>query len=147
MEPARLLCPRDFLGKNTGVSCHFLLRVIFPTQELNPQLLPPSCSAGGFFTAEPQGINAREFEQTLGDSEGQGSLVCSPWGLRVRHDLVTEHQQTTNPLPCEPPFPYPPPPPPRSSESTALSSLYSTAAAHGYLFYSRSCLYDSTHGT
>ena len=111
MEPARLLCPRDFLGKNTGVSCHFLLWVIFPTQELNPQLLPPSCIAGGFFTAEPQGINAREFEQTLGDSEGQGSLVCSPWGLRVRHDLVTEHQQTTNPLPCEPPFPYPPHPP------------------------------------
>ena len=26
-------------------------------------------------------INGHEFEQTLGDSEGQGSLaVCSPWG-------------------------------------------------------------------
>ena len=26
-------------------------------------------------------LNGREFEQTLGDSEGQGSLVCgSPWG-------------------------------------------------------------------
>ena len=24
--PARLLCPIDFSGKNTGVSCHFLLR-------------------------------------------------------------------------------------------------------------------------
>ena len=25
-----------------------------------------------------------KFEQTLGDSEGQGSLVCcSPWGLKV----------------------------------------------------------------
>ena len=25
-------------------------------------------------------LNGREFEQTLGDSEGQGSLVChSPW--------------------------------------------------------------------
>ena len=30
------LCPWDFLGKNTGVSCHFLLQVIFPTQGLNP---------------------------------------------------------------------------------------------------------------
>ena len=29
---ARLLCPWDFLGKNTGVGCHFLLRGIFPTQ-------------------------------------------------------------------------------------------------------------------
>ena len=31
----RLLCPSDFLGKNTGVDCHFLLQGIFPTQELN----------------------------------------------------------------------------------------------------------------
>ena len=35
-----------------------------------------------------------EFEQTLGDSEGPGSLACcSPWGLRVGHDLATEQQQ------------------------------------------------------
>ena len=28
-----------------------------------------------------------EFEQTLGDSEGQGSLACChPWGHRVGHD-------------------------------------------------------------
>ena len=32
-----------------------------------------------------------KFEQTLGDSEGQGSLVwCHPWGHRVRYDLATE---------------------------------------------------------
>ena len=29
----------------------------------------------------------------LGDSEGRGSLVCcSPWGCRVRHDLLIEQQ-------------------------------------------------------
>ena len=39
-------------------------------------------------------LNGYEFEQTLGDGEGQGSLACcSPWGRRVRHDLVTEQQQ------------------------------------------------------
>ena len=28
-------------------------------------------------------LNGHEFEQTLGDSEGQGSLACcSPWGCR-----------------------------------------------------------------
>ena len=28
-------------------------------------------------------LNGHEFEQTLGDGEGQGSLVCcSPWGRR-----------------------------------------------------------------
>ena len=28
-------------------------------------------------------LNGHEFEQTLGDGEGQGSLACSsPWGLK-----------------------------------------------------------------
>ena len=34
----RLLCPKDFPSKNTGVGCHFLLR-IFPTQGSNPHFL------------------------------------------------------------------------------------------------------------
>ena len=40
-------------------------------------------------------LNGHEFEQTLGDSEGQGSLACcSPWGSqRVRHDLVIEKKK------------------------------------------------------
>ena len=39
-------------------------------------------------------LNGHEFEQTLGDGGGQGSLVCcSPWGRRVRHDWVTDQQQ------------------------------------------------------
>ena len=37
-------------------------------------------------------LNGHEFEQILGNGEGQGSLVCcSPWGsLKVRHNWVTE---------------------------------------------------------
>ena len=39
-------------------------------------------------------LNGHEFEQTQGDSDGQGNLVCySLWGRRVGHDLVTEQQQ------------------------------------------------------
>ena len=38
LEPARLLCPWDSPGKNTGVGCHFLLQGIFPTQGSNPYL-------------------------------------------------------------------------------------------------------------
>ena len=38
MQPTRLLCPRDFSGKNTGVSCHFFLQGIFLTQGSNPCL-------------------------------------------------------------------------------------------------------------
>ena len=40
-------------------------------------------------------LNGHEFEQALGDSEGQGSLVCcSSWGHK---DLVTEQQQMPAP--------------------------------------------------
>ena len=39
-------------------------------------------------------LNGHEFEQTLGDSEGQGNpACCSPWGRRVTYDLATEQQQ------------------------------------------------------
>ena len=39
-------------------------------------------------------LNECEFEQTLGDSEGQGSLTCcNPQSQRVRRDLATEQQQ------------------------------------------------------
>ena len=33
--PARLFCPWNFPGKNTGVDCHFLLQGIFQTQGSN----------------------------------------------------------------------------------------------------------------
>ena len=38
-QPARLLCPWDFPGKNTGVGSHFLLQGKFLTQGLKPGLL------------------------------------------------------------------------------------------------------------
>ena len=39
-------------------------------------------------------LSGHEFEQTAGDSEGQGNLACChPSGCRVRHDLVIEQQQ------------------------------------------------------
>ena len=41
-------------------------------------------------------FNAHEFEQTLGDSEGQGSLACcSPWG---RKESGTTEQLNNNSL-------------------------------------------------
>ena len=41
MDPARLLRPWNFPGKNTGEDCHFLLQGIFPTQGLKLGL--PHC--------------------------------------------------------------------------------------------------------
>ena len=39
LQPARLLCPWDSPGKNTGVGSHFLLQGIFPAQGWNLGLL------------------------------------------------------------------------------------------------------------
>ena len=39
LQPARVFCPWDSSGKNTGVGCHAFLQGIFPTQGSNPHLL------------------------------------------------------------------------------------------------------------
>ena len=36
LQPVKLLCPWDFLGKDTGVGNHFLPQGIFPTRRMNP---------------------------------------------------------------------------------------------------------------
>ena len=41
LEPAKIPCPWNSPGKNTGVTGHSLLQRIFPTQGLNPGL--PNC--------------------------------------------------------------------------------------------------------
>ena len=44
LQPSRLLCPWDSLGKNTGVGCHFLLQEIFPTRDgIHPSYI--SCTS------------------------------------------------------------------------------------------------------
>ena len=55
MEPARLLCPWNFLGKNTGVGCCFLLSGHLPDPGVEPVSLMSPALAGGFFTAVPPG--------------------------------------------------------------------------------------------
>ena len=52
-QPTRLLCPWDFLGKNTRMGCHFLLQGIFLTQESNPHLLHLLLWQAGSLPAEP----------------------------------------------------------------------------------------------
>ena len=52
LEPARLLCLRDFPGKNSGVGCHFPA----PGDLSNPEIEPTSLTlAGGFSTADSPG--------------------------------------------------------------------------------------------
>ena len=36
-------------------------------------------------------LSGHEFDQALGDGDGQGGLTCcSPWGRRVGHDRATK---------------------------------------------------------
>ena len=52
LQPVRLLCPWDFLGKNAGVGCHFLLQGALPDPGIEP--MSPTL-ASRFFTTEPPG--------------------------------------------------------------------------------------------
>ena len=50
-SPPGSLCPWNFLGKNTGVGCHFLHQGIFPDPGIKPVPLASTALAGRFFTA------------------------------------------------------------------------------------------------
>ena len=39
IEPTKLFCPWDSPGKDPGIGCHALFKVIFPMQGSNPHLL------------------------------------------------------------------------------------------------------------
>ena len=49
----------DFLGKNTGVGCHFLLQGIFPTQGSNPCL--PHCRQTLYHLEPPEMLYSTVF--------------------------------------------------------------------------------------
>ena len=69
LQPARLLCPWDFPGKNTGVSCRFPL----PKDLSNPGIEPRSAILwADSLPAEPQGKPK---------NTGVGSLFFSPADL------------------------------------------------------------------
>ena len=67
----------DSPGKNTGVGCHALFQGISPTQGSKPGL--PHCRQFLYHLSH----HGHEFEQILGDSEGQRNLVWySSWGSK-----------------------------------------------------------------
>ena len=53
LQPARLLCPWDSPGKNTGVGHHALLQGIFPTQGSNSRLSLLHWQAGSLLPVPP----------------------------------------------------------------------------------------------
>ena len=66
MNPARVLCPWNSPGKNTGVGCHFLLQGIFPTQGLNMHLLYLlPWQAGSLQLAQPETLDLIDFNTAV----------------------------------------------------------------------------------
>ena len=89
LKPARLLCPWDSPGKNTGVGCYFFLQGIFPTQESNLSLLSLLHCRQILNPLNHQGSPHHK----LISSVDQSCLIlcnpmnCSPPGLPVHHRL------------------------------------------------------------
>ena len=73
LYPARLLCPWDSPGKNTGVGCHARLQGILPTQGSNSSLLSAAL-AGEFFTTRPLSPRRRLRIVYLAVKEAVGTL-------------------------------------------------------------------------
>ena len=71
--PTRFLCPWNFPGKNTGLSCHFLLQGILLTQRLNLHLL-----TGRLFTTE----TSEKPPRTMGNK-----LMRSDCGVQTRYNF------------------------------------------------------------
>ena len=86
LQPARLLCPWGFPGKNTTVGCHALLQGIFPSQGSNPgllhcrQVLYPSREAlptsPHLYIYEEGREQAKKSE---GERENEELRVCYQW--------------------------------------------------------------------
>ena len=102
LQPAKLLCPWNSPGKNTGVDCHSLLQRICPTQGLNPGSL--YLSGPGFSPWVGKFLWRREWQSIRiflpGEFHGQRSLVnYSPWGHKESNTtkrLTHTHTPTMN---------------------------------------------------
>ena len=107
LQPARLLCPWDFPGKNTGMGCRALLRGISPTQGSNWHLSSPAV-ASRFFTTSATDDYVNKKCQHLGcvrmffnltiirdllqnlDSEACGARILDQLGLRSMETRLME---------------------------------------------------------
>ena len=87
--PARLLCPWDSPGKNTGVGCHFLLQRIFPTQGSNPCLLRLLHWQAGSLPLVPPGK-----PRPISECESHSVVANSLQSYRLYHPWNSPGQNT-----------------------------------------------------
>ena len=104
LQPTRFLCPCNFLGKNTGVGCHFLLQRIFPTQGSNLNLLRllhwqavslPLSHLGSLFISKVVRacVHAKLLQSclTLWPHRRQPTRLLCPWGSPGKNTGVGCH--------------------------------------------------------
>ena len=93
-EPSRLLTPRDYSTKNTGVGCHFLLQGNLHNPGSKPKSPVALALAGGFFTTEPPGDSFPSITTIQLISKSYEYNLCislskpSPLSLFMFHDLL-----------------------------------------------------------
>ena len=77
LQSARLLCSWDSPGKNTGVSSHFLLQGILPTQESNPGF--PRCRQT-LYCLRHQGSHTQKnyTKKNLNDLDNHDGVITHP---------------------------------------------------------------------
>ena len=119
--PARLLCPRDFPGKNTGVGCHIYLQWIFQPRDwthisciscigrqiLSPLShhwcwgamgLPPCCKHKGeiisFFTEQQEDGLSQTLSVGNGGGVGGAEFITTKWP-HSRYSVPKKHSQCT----------------------------------------------------
>ena len=93
-QPARVICPWDSSGKNTGVGCHALLQGIFLTQGSNLHLLCLLHWQAGCLPPAPPGSH---WHPVAGDyPKSRAWAVCIavnqlmwPWPTRKFHIILT----------------------------------------------------------
>ena len=101
---SRCLCPWDYLGKNTGVGCHFFHQGILLTQGLNLCLLHLLHWQADFFITQQPGealINS-----CLHAKSPQSCLtLCDLWTLALQAPLSMgfSRQECWSGFPCPPP--------------------------------------------
>ena len=86
LQPARLLCLWDFPGKNTGVSCHFLLQ----GSSVPRDRTRVSFIAGEFITDRstreaclPKELPGLSSQRPLKAQSGDNSRTAKSWNIRA----------------------------------------------------------------
>ena len=99
LEPARLLCPGDSPGKNTGVRCHALLQGIFPTQGIDLHLFRLLHWQAVSLSVAPSGKPVFYCQFSLVQLLNCIRLFATPWTAACQASLsITNSQSLLKPL-------------------------------------------------